>query len=301
MNEINIAKLDLNLLKSLNALVNERHVGRAADVMNVSQSAMSHSLARLRRVFNDKLFIRTSKGIEPTQRTLQLIGPLNTVLAGIDKLLIPKAFDLQKAEVKLTIQTHDFILSTFFPELINRVRKSAPNMTLDIGYINSTSYRDLDQGTVDFLIGSGLKATPKLLQRKLTEEPIVCVMDSNHPLVDSLDETTVFDYPHIKFKLLSERDDPVSAYAASKDDLCRKVRLNTESLGIQIHQIAGTDLIAFLPLSIAKQGALQYGLHIEASPFDLVDVPVLAIWHERQQNNPLHQWFREQLVEVFEQ
>jgi DNA-binding transcriptional LysR family regulator len=65
MNETDLAKLDLNLLKSFQVLINERHVGRAAEKMNVSQSAMSHTLSRLRKAFNDDLFVRNAKGMEP--------------------------------------------------------------------------------------------------------------------------------------------------------------------------------------------------------------------------------------------
>ena len=88
MNQIN--NVDLNLLKSLGALLVEKHVGRAAERMNITQSAMSHTLSRLRDAFDDPLFIRTSKGLEPTSRALELVEPLDAVLGSIQALIKPQ-------------------------------------------------------------------------------------------------------------------------------------------------------------------------------------------------------------------
>ena len=99
----NINNVDLNLLKSLQALLAERHVGKAAVSMNISQSAMSHTLARLRITFDDPLFVRTSKGLEPTARALEISEKLSSVLIDINHLFDSEAFNPSKF-----FFTHDF-------------------------------------------------------------------------------------------------------------------------------------------------------------------------------------------------
>ncbi|WP_375753609.1 LysR family transcriptional regulator [Vibrio sp. HN007] len=300
MNEINISKVDLNLLRSLDVLLDELHVGRAAKRMNVTQSAMSHTLSRLRTTFDDPLFIRTAKGLEPTSRALELSEKLRFILGEIDTLLSPKKLDITQVKARFCIQTHDFVVTSYLSSILRKMKKEAPNIIFDLQLLNAEAYEKLDAGKLDMIIGAGLSANPRLIQKRLLDEPLVCLLDDQHPALNDWCIETIFLYPHVKSSLIEDKDDPVALFCKDNGISERKVGLYTESLNSQISLISGTDLIAFLPASIAALGAKVYGLASQPSTFPLPDVSIRALWHERHQNDPVHQWVRNRISEEFE-
>ena len=305
MNKNHISKVDLNLLKSLQALLDERHVGRAAAKMNVTQSAMSHTLTRLRNVFNDPLFIRNAKGLEPTARAIELSGKLRFILDEIDVLLTPKTLDLSKVQGHFRVQSHDFLVAAYLSDAIRAINKEAPNIIFDLQTLDNSGYQKLDNGELDMIIGTGLQANPKFMQKSLAEEPLVCLLDSQHPVLAVWNKEAVFRYPHIKSSLIADKDDPVSQYDSSEDArkegiAKRQIGLYSETLNLQLALLPGSALIAFLPESIARQGQACYGLEIKECPFPLPPLTVRGIWHERHQNDPLHKWIRDKISDAFQ-
>ncbi|RTR34162.1 LysR family transcriptional regulator [Shewanella atlantica] len=299
MNEINLLKVDLNLLKSLRALIEERHVGRAAEKMNVTQSAMSHTLARLRGVFDDPLFIRNAKGLEPTTRAIELSGKLRFILSEIDNLLAPKTFDFSQVHAHFRVQTHDFILASYLSKAFKKINKEAPNILIDIKILDKTAYEKLDNDELEMIIGAGLQAKPRFMQKRLMDENLVCLLDKANPVLKSWTTEAIFRFPHIKTSLLDELDDPVSQYGKAMGLPKRKLGFLTETLNLQLPLLPGSNLIAFLPESIAKQGSQLYGLEVKECPFTLPDLTIRGMWHERHQNDPLHQWVREKIDDAF--
>lgn len=301
MNSINIDKVDLNLLKSLKALLSERHVGRAAQKMNVTQSAMSHTLSRLRDAFDDPLFTRTSKGLEPTPRALALSSRLSLVLGEINSLFAPLEFKPEQLSLTFRIQTHDFIVSSYLANVIKEIRTIAPNLVFDLQSIKGQCYEQLDQGECDLIIGSGLKAKPKFMQQRMIDEQLVCLLDRSHPVMNNWHAESLFRYPHVKLSLLDEKADPVTAYAIDNGLPPRKIGMYTESLQTQPALLLSSQLIAFLPKSLAEQSAAHYGLTVKPCPFELPKLVIKGIWHERSQQEPAHQWIRNMLLKHFVQ
>lgn len=299
MNKIN--NIDLNLLKSLQALLSERHVGRAASRMNITQSAMSHTLARLRKTFADPLFIRTSKGLEPTEKALEITLKLDFVLNEIDHLFDSSTFDPAQVQNKICIQTHDFISATHLPRFFAAVRQQAPGIRFDIQMLTETSFSELEEGKVDLLIGAGLGAKAQVKQRGLVEEELVCLLDKHHPALKNWNTDTLFAYPHIKLSVLDERDDPISRYAKEHGLGPRIIGMHTQTLHMQPYVIQHSQLIAFVPKSVALIAEKLFNLAIVPCPFALPPLPIKALWHQRSQLNPSHQWIREQLAHSFNQ
>lgn len=300
MNEINIAKVDINLLRSLKALLIEKHAGRAAKRLNVTQSAMSHTLSRLRVVFDDPLFIRTSKGLEPTPRALLLTDRLSLILNEINVLLEPQVFQPEKLSFRFKIQTHDFILSSYLTRAFSAINKIAPNVVFDIKSITSQSYERLDQGDSDIIIAAGLQAKTKFIQTSMLEEDIVCLFDSQHPILNAWNIENLFKYPHIKLSLLDDKDDPIAQYGIKHKLPERTIGAYTDSLHNQSILLKGTNFIAFLPRALAEQACLQYGLTIKPCPFNVPNITIRGIWHERNHNQPAHQWLRTMLLKNIE-
>lgn len=299
MNENNIAKVDLNLLKSLRALLEELHVGRAAQKMNVSQSAMSHTLSRLRVTFDDPLFIRNAKGIEPTARALELSSKLRFILGEIDSLLTPKNLEFSQVHAYFRIQTHDFIVASYLSKAFNTINYEAPNIILDVQILDKNAYQKLDSGKLDMIIGAGLKANPRFMQKRLIDEALVCLLDKHNPVLHNWSSEAIFRYPHIKSSLLDDQDDPVSQYGKSMGLPERKIGLYAESLNLQLALLPNSKLIAFLPESIAGHGSKLYGLELKACPFILPTLTIRGMWHERHQNDRVHKWVRDKISDAF--
>ncbi|XPF93280.1 LysR family transcriptional regulator [Colwellia sp. RE-S-Sl-9] len=298
MNEFNIEKVDLNLLKSLQALLSERHVGRAAKRMHLSQSAMSHTLSRLRNTFNDPLFVRTAKGLEPTARLLALSGDLNSILSDISTLLAPKYFEPSKVNSVFRLQTHSFIISSYLAPFFKRINKVAPNLIFETHAISEYSYQQLDKGAVDLIVAAGHQAPNQMMQRKIVTEDRVCLVDKNHPAISHWSIDNFLKYRHIKNTLLEEKDDPISK-ALSKCKLpARVIGFYADDMLAQGVFLKDSELIATIPRTLAQIEQEQNGHVILPCPLETDAVTIKAIWHERSQNEPLHQWLRNELAAI---
>ncbi len=138
MPEVNLRRVDLNLLVALNALLEEQHVTRAAERVGMSQSAMSRALSRLRYTFQDPLFVRTSEGMTATKRARELTAPIQELLANIEILVQPQTFDPSTANETFCIHTRDYVAATFLQRVIEETSNSAPGVCLLI----DTLYRN---------------------------------------------------------------------------------------------------------------------------------------------------------------
>lgn len=296
MNETDIGKIDLNLLKALKVLLDERHVGRSADRMNISQSAMSHTLARLRTAFNDPLFIRKSTGLEPTKRAIELGSSLGELLTDISRLFSTQTFEPASINTHFRIQTHDFVASDILAPKLSHIQSLAPNITFDLKIINQDCYTKVNKGETDLIVGAGLSAPQNFIQREVTQEPIVCLLDKKNPALKNWGIDTLFEYPHIKLSLLSEKDDPVSKYANKNGLPKRIISFYTASLQMQPALIAGTQNIAFLPERFAKHAAKALSLKIMPCPIEIPPVSIKGLWHHRSQSDSAHKWIRDIII-----
>lgn len=298
MNETNIAKVDLNLLKALNALLKERHVGRAAESVFVSQSAMSHSLAKLRVLFADPLFIRHSKGLTPTPFAEKLQLNVPKLMENIQQLFQPEQLNLTTIKQTFVIQTHDFVVANYLGKALNNIRTQAPNLLFDIQLLDKQSNQRLENGQVDLLIGAGLTAKDSFYQQHLIDEPIMCLYEKEHSVISNWNGKSIFSYAHLKMTLLEGLNDPISKYAQTQQ-LTRKIGLQVESLNLQLSLLVGSELLAFLPQSMCEQGKQQYGLCYQALPFPLPTINIRSVWDQRLHNDALHQWVRQQIKRSF--
>jgi len=301
MNEIDYKKLDLNMLKSFQVLITERHVGRAAEKMGVSQSAMSHTLSRLRKAFDDKLFVRSAKGMEPSDKALKLSEKVTQILDDIGTLFEAEVFEPTTISTRFRIQTHGYIAATYLPPLIERIRRIAPGIIFDLQSIRSSSYTLLEKDQSDLVIGAGLSAKQQLRQELFVEDDLCCLLDKKHPALKEWTPANVFNYPHIKLTLLEDHNDPVSIYGRNNGHGERQIGLYTETLHIQPSFLANTDLIAFIPMTLARQAAKNINLKIMACPFELPGLRAKGIWHERSDHDAVHTWIRSQLLQMNKQ
>ncbi|MEH6452546.1 MAG: LysR substrate-binding domain-containing protein, partial [Psychromonas sp.] len=206
--------------------------------------------------------------------------------------------DLATVKQTFVIQTHDFVVANYLGTVLNSIREKAPNLLFDIQLLDKQSNQRLESGQVDLLIGAGLTAKDNFHQQPLIDEPIMCLFEKTHPVINSWNDKNIFSYAHLKMALLEGVNDPISQYALSQQ-LTRKIGLQVESLNLQLSLLVGSEMLAFLPQSMCEQGKQQYGLQFQAPPFSLPTIHIRSVWNPRLHNDALHQWVRQQIKTSF--
>ena len=177
-----IRNLDLNLLKTLDALLDERHVTRAAARLSLTQPAVSGMLTRLRDYFADPLFIRAPHGMVPTPRAQALAAPVKQILADIDRLLKPTAFDPLSATFIWTLAATDYALKVVIVPFIAELKKHAPGIRIRVEPVEPQRLvSQLERGEVDAALMTPHSTPEALHSRALFEERFVCMMRADHP------------------------------------------------------------------------------------------------------------------------
>lgn len=296
---MDIRNVDLNLLVALDALLAERSVSRAAVRLHLSQPAASALLARLRELFGDPLLLRSARGMLPTPRALELIGPVRQVLDEIDAIVQPRAaFDPAAAKHTFTLSASDYVEYALLPKLVDYLERKAPGVRLEVMPLDlPLVVKQMESGDVDLCITGLQNAAPGLHVRPLYAERIVSVVRRKHPGVGermTLDEFCNLE--HIRVSVpgsgFSMRIDQALAALGRE----RSVRLAVAHFLLVPEIVARSDMISALPERLARGYA--HKLRIFDPPLDIEGFTVGEIWHERSQRDPAQQWLRDVLMEL---
>ncbi len=303
MNDLHLAALDLNLLVSLDALLEERSVTRAAERVGVTQSAMSHALARLRVVTGDPLLVRGSGKMVATPRAEELGPPIRRALDDLARALrAPAAFDPKTARQRIRIGTSDYNELVLLPGVVARLAREAPGIELRVvPYVESAADL-LGTGALDLVIAPlrPQDETPGVFARKFLDETFVCVVRRGHPLAKK--KLTLARYAAAAHALISPRgkegsfaDDALAALGLS-----RRVAVTVPHFLVAPHLVASSDLLLTLAARVAEVLAGPLGLVVLQLPAELrmPGFSMAAIWHERTQSDPAQRWVRELIVDV---
>lgn len=244
-----IRTLDLNLLKALDALLDEGSVTRAAQRLSLTQPAVSGMLIRLRDYFGDPLFVRTSHGMVPTLRANELSMPVKQILTDIAILLKPRQFDPMTAELTYTIVATDYALKAVVVPLMAELKQRAPYIKIAVRPVdNERMYQQLSLGEVDLALITPQTTPEDLHGRALYEEDYVCVARSHHPLAAS-SEMTLEQFCKQQHILVSSEGNftGVTDEALSKLSLTRRVGMSVNSFQVIPDILRVTDMIAVVP------------------------------------------------------
>lgn len=281
LNEINLSRIDLNLLVLFAAVMEERHVGRAAVRLNLSPSAVSHGLVRLRGLFQDPLFLRNPKGVVPTVRAHALAAPIADILSRTRSVITSAGrFDARTSTRRFTISVPDALAAVVLVPLLAEIRRAAPGVNLAIRNLLApfeTAIADLDARTCDVAILPVLDTVPARFEmRTLFEEEFVVAMRSGHPLSKGL---TLQRYCGAQHLLVSHSGDPqgfVDGHLAEQG-LTRRVALVVPNFMLALAIIADTDFIAAMPRSLLKLHARRFGLQSMPAPVQLPRFQIRAM------------------------
>jgi len=283
---------DFNLLVTLDVLLAEGSVARAAERLRLSPSAMSRSLARLREVTGDPLLVRAGRGLVATPRALALREEVSRLVQSAEAVLRPAdMFDLEKLERTFTIRASDGFVENFGADLIDRTGREAPGVRLRFAQKPDKESKPLRDGAVDLELGViGEAAGPELRVQALFRDRFVGVVRAGHPLVG--EKVTPAGYAAGRHILVSRRGlehGPIDA-ALEPHGLQRQIATMVGTYSAALALARDTDLIAGVPEIYT--GKLRAGLHSFPLPIDVTPITISLIWHPRMDADPAHRWLR---------
>lgn len=292
-----IRTLDLNLLKTLDALLEERSVTRAAARLGLTQPAVSGMLTRLRDAFGDPLFIRAQRGIVPTPRAQELAAPLREALSGIEAMLQPAAFDPARADFTLGIAATDYALRAILVPFMAALRARAPGIRVAVLPVQAARLPEqLERGELHLALVTPESLPPGLRARRLFEERYVCALRAGHPAAAApldLDRFCALD--HAMVSLTGGGFQGVTDEVLARLGRQRRVSLSVMSFLALVEILRESDLVAVVPERLVAGAA---GLALRPPPLDIPGFTKLAVWHERTQRDPGHRWVRALLAEI---
>lgn len=298
----NLARLDLNLLVALDALLTERGVTRAAARIGLGQSAMSHNLARLRSLFGDELLTRGPDGMRPTPRALALVEPVRAALSQIQALLVRDgAFDPRTAERSFRIGLPDSVEVLLIPALLSYLSEAAPGIHLRLHNIDSARLLDdLDADRLDLAVGLGVFAEGQAhhKRRLLLTETYLCMFNAARTGIAA--PISIEDYvrlPHV-LTSLREGERGVVDDALAKLGLKRRVVLTTPRFLAVPFLVARAPVVVTMHARLARFFAEELGLSLSPPPVELQEVAVSLLWHASYDHDPAHAWLRQRIVQL---
>jgi DNA-binding transcriptional LysR family regulator len=307
---VNLNRIDLNLLVYLDALLRERNVTQAANQLNLSQPAMSNGLRRLRELFDDPILVRTSEGMTPTERALELEPVVREVLANIDRAVQPRsAFEPADAHRVFRIMASDYAESTLLPTLLGKLRTLAPGLTLDIMTPSDVSFLDVERGKVDMVINRFDSMPQSFHQIHLWNDSFSCVLSPENPV---LQDFTLENYLKANHVWVSKTGMGVGV-GVNPDDVQRlgwvdaalnklgkkrQIRVFTRHYQAAMTMAEQNDLIVTLPTRAALLKLDNPRVVLRDPPLEIPPLELKMAWSPLLQHNPANKWLRKLIADT---
>lgn len=292
-------RLNFQHLLYLEALVEERHVTRAAERMGIGQPAMSAALARLREVFKDILLVKTSTGMEPTPRALELARRIREVTDLLEgRGSVDESFDPRTSQARWRIMASDGISRAVLPELMAIAGEQAPHMRFTVQPADVRRLSEyLRDGDFDLAMAFVRIPPSELRQTMLYPQRLVCIARNDHPQVRG--PITLKQYceqPHVRWgaqPVVHATMEAMIDEALEQLGQSRRVAMTVSSLTLLPGIVARSNLLASVPEQMASSARETLPVQLLPMPLDVPRVDVTMLWHERMHHDPGHKWLRD--------
>ncbi|MEQ8288043.1 LysR family transcriptional regulator [Thalassospira sp.] len=296
-----IKNLDLNLLVTLDTLLAECNVTRAAKRLNLSQPAISTRLTRLRELLDDPLLLPSQRGMIPTERALAIQDPLHIALEGVRQVIAEGSpFDPLKADATIAIAASDYVQYSVLIPLSQALRTEAPGIkiawrTIDTAVLDG----QMTRGDVSFALTTPQTAPQNLRMRKLYTEQYVAIARADHPAIKgALDLDTFCNLDHVIVSpegggFHGPADDALAVAGRT-----RRVALSAPGFLVVPEIVERSDMIALVPSRVAhdRPGRIQ----VLTPPLPVTGFDMALVWHDRTTTHPLYRWLRERITNLIE-
>lgn len=294
--------LDLNLLLVFNQLLLQRRVSAVAEKLGLSQPGVSNALKRLRLLLNDELFLRTSRGMEPTPYALQLAEPIAYALNTIETSLNQRAtFDAASSKRRFTIGMNDIGEIYFLPKLMDKLASIAPGVSINTVRNASLNLREaMESGQVDLAAGLLPELKAGFFQRRLFKQRYVCMFRAGHAL-DREGQISAEEFSGAEHVVVgaseighARLDETISARG-----IRRNVKLTVPHFVAVGHILSRTDMVATVPERYAQECLAPFGLKSAQMPVELPEIAISLFWHAKFHKEPGIQWLRGVMFDTF--
>lgn len=287
--------VDPSHLFALHVLLEEGNVTRAAEKLGITQSSMSHRLARLRDALGDPLFVRQGQRLVPTQLATSIREPLKLALRALDAAIAPAAdFDPAKSGFKLQLFLPD-VLGALLPSLVHTMMKTTPGVDVEAPAFPNDLDRALDSAECSVAFAPHHFASSHLMTRSVGELQFGVFGRRDHPaLVRSLTTHAWLAYPHVVVSIGNQAPNLLEQHL-KQAGLARRVGLVVPSFLMGLLAVSRSDLLINAPAALVSEARQALGLTWRAAPIRLPSVRLSMVWHARFNQDPAHKWVREQL------
>lgn len=302
---MNLAAFDLNLLKVLDALLLEDSTTRAAERVGLSQPAVSAALGRLRSALDDPLFVREGAALRPTDFARSLREPIRAHLSGLEKTLAGAGpFDPAQCDASFRLSGSDYFSVMLLPALMERLGKRAPRLRLSfVDLIHPGNLNEMGRLDVDIALPCTHDIPPKIVAEPMFWSQWQVVARAGHARLtrngigggDPIPLDLYCDMDHVVFssagRHASYEDQVLSTLGRS-----RRVPLSVGSFRDLYETVAGSDLLAVLPGTLARNASARFGLSLHPVPFPMEPALLWLAWNRWQTDDPAHRWLRGEIA-----
>nr|WP_253206453.1 LysR family transcriptional regulator [Pseudomonas chlororaphis] len=288
--------MDINLLLTLDVLLAEHNVTRAAQRLNLSQPSVSVHLAKLREIFGDPLLLPGPRGMRPTARADELREPLRRALEALELAVAPASpFDPGAAANTWSVSASDYGESTVILPALAGLRAAAPGTRLAVLELEpGRLVQQAEQGSIDLALHTSEDSPPGLRRRVLFSERYVLVGRAGHPRLQRRPSLAQFGkLEHVVVSPDGGGFHGVTDSALGEVGLTRRVVLSVPHFLFVLSALASTDLVAMLPSRLVRDNP---ALKVVEPPLEVPGYEMAMLWHERCHRDPAHQWLREFIV-----
>ena len=293
-----IKDTDLNLFIAFDVIYTEKNLTKSGQVLGITQPAVSNALARLRDLFNDELFIRTSRGMIPTPVANQLIGDIRNALSLIQNTIsVSEKFDPSTAEMTFKISIGDTSEYRLLPLLIKELAEIAPKVKVET-YLTprKDAPRELASGAIDFSIDPPLQSDQHLKHEKIYQEDYVMIVREDHPILDK-EKITIEDYLDLSHIHISNRKTGMGHVDMTlyKLGLTRDIYLRAQHFLVAPYIVEQSDMA----ITTTKGFAVDRNLAWRELPFDIDPLVLHLYWHENNDNESSSKWMRDLMLKTY--
>jgi len=308
--------LDLNLLRVLDVMLEERSVTRAGARLGLTQSAVSHALNRLRYAVNDELFVRGPNGMQPTPRALEMGPRVHAALSQLQTAIAPADFAPVTSERRFVVASGSYACAVLAPPLVSRMAELAPLAELAIGQYGFDVFDRVDAHRVDFVIGGVVSAPPRFVREVIAQERLAWLVRADHPLakLEKVELEDLVSAPHVVISGAGVADDIPErrglVIRASWEDagafetalaargLTRRVGVSVPDSYSAIAVVARSEMVTLIPRRLAQLSAASGRLKLIEPPYPSTPVDIGLIYLKERLAEPAIAWMRDLIRSV---
>lgn len=305
--DINLRRINLNLLPVLDEIVRQRNLTRAAETLNMTQSAVSNALKLLREHFQDEILVRDGRRMRLTEFGETLRGPLDEAMGSVRRAFAPEPFDASLSGQRFRIATADYVMTILAPHLAAILTEEAPRMSVQILNARRQSGEDLRVGRIDLIVAPLRMVTGSRAERPedfkeasiapLLTERLVCIgHKDDSDLERGLTAERYLERAHAGFFLDFDVHASLEQFHLGESGIHQFDRILTSSFATLPLIVANSSCLALLPESMAHAAAKILPIRYVAAPIEMPPLELVMVWHRRRDHDVGMAWIRDALA-----